>query len=65
MIDRENEPLYQNIPNTQPKIKLSKSLVDLIQRTPPGAAIPSIAALFIVIILSIIVPILFSPCKSS
>ena len=54
-----------DIPNLHPQLTLSRSIANFIQRTPPGAAIPSISALFIVIILSIVIPILFSPCKTS
>lgn len=50
--------------NKTPSISRSKSIIDLIQRA-PGTAISSIAALFIVIILSIVIPLLFAPCKSS
>lgn len=50
--------------NTAPTVRLSKSLYEIASKS-PAATISSIAALFIVIILSIVIPTLFSPCKSS
>lgn len=47
-----------------PRMSYSRSLYNLAAKS-PAAAISSIAALFIVIILSITIPVMFSPCKSS
>ena len=44
----------------KPKMSISRSFYELITKSPMGA-ISSIAALFIVIILSITIPILFTP----
>ena len=57
-----------DIKNLNPTIHISKSvyekLFELVQKS-PAAAITSICVLFIVVILSIVIPTMFSPCKSS
>lgn len=66
MTDRKDEEKIdlKEVVNTNPTLHLSKSLYEIASKS-PTAAISSIAALFIVIILSIVIPVLFSPCKSS
>ena len=50
--------------NTNPLIRLSKSVYDSISRS-PGTAIQSICGLFTVIILTILTLLLFPPTKTS
>lgn len=49
--------------NLNPNLPVSKSLLEIASRS-PTAAISSIAALFITIILSIVIPLMFTPCKN-
>lgn len=49
--------------NLNPSLPVSKSLLEIASRS-PTAAISSVAALFITIILSIVIPLMFSPCKN-
>lgn len=63
------ENVVTTIPKTMaqnyvaPQLPVSRSFVhDLLSKS-PGTAITSIVALFVLIILSIVVPTLFSPCN--
>ena len=49
--------------NINPSLPVSKSLLEIAARS-PTAAISSVAALFIVVILSIVIPVMFSPCQN-
>lgn len=64
-VKRENTV---ELENSNPQIKLSKSfyqsLYDIASKS-PAAAISSICALFITVILAIVIPVLFAPCKNS
>lgn len=66
MSDRKQEEAIdlKEVVNKNPTLHLSKSLYEIASKS-PAATISSIAALFIVVILSIVIPSIFSPCKSS
>lgn len=55
--------IITEIPNSSPTIKLTKSLYEMISKS-PGTAISSIAALFIVIILAITIPSIFASSQT-
>lgn len=58
MSEQQERNILNEIENKKPTITLTKSLYEMISKS-PGTAISSIAALFIVIILAIVIPTLF------